>query len=431
MKYKQYDQARKRAERPQTTPRKPTGTAIERKERTALGERPANIPSSTPQREAKAFRSLQPLDVSPSRQEEPTPACVKCALGPTPQKDGEVLGIFDMLFAPTPSKSLAPSALHDTAVGATPSKATSRSSDDILLSRTPQSSGKRFYLGAFASTPLKRKHPEEHETPSTAKRQYSTPSFLRRHAPLARLNENDEEPTMAEPPFRKRGLVRSLSSIIQGLKKQEEQRMDEDWDVLNEIESGQPAASSKAPRVLVEDSQAVEMPLGPDQGDDSEEESGNDDPGALDANGQPRKVWKKKGLKRQTRRVIMRPVLHKPTKRKDSVLSDIEEDDTRMVEGNQQAEPGASRLTGDASLEKYVSEDSAGPSPRKRSKKREKTKGKAKAGHEVEQANGENESTARKPKKVSAQAHANFRRLKIKNKNSKANGRGGKFGKRR
>ena len=322
-------------------------------------------------------------------------------------------------------------------VSATPSKAAVSTSSDPTLSKTPQSSGKRFYLGAFAGTPLKRKRDEDVYTPSTAKRQFATPSFLRRNFPLARIDEESNDSGAAAPPFKKRGLVRSLSSIIQGLKKHEEEKMDDDWDVLNDLEAEERGQSGRpsVPKVLVEDSQAAEMPLGPDRGAGSGEDASDSDQGALDANGKPRKVWKKKGLKRQTRRVIMRPVKHKPNKDTTGTLSDDDDSASEAVAETQ--EPAGKPA--DAEIEdvddrlasqdeandaeyRHDSQQSQNEPDESRSSKRKKAERKDVDEHK--------DNTTKKKTKVSAQAHANFRRLKIKNKNSKASGKGRKFGRR-
>ena len=213
--------------------------------------------------------------------------------------------------------------------------------------------------------------------------------------------------------------------------------MDEEWELMNEMEAEErgDASQPKVTKVLVEDSQVAEMPLGPDQGDASSGEASEADPGALDANGKPRKVWKKKGLKRQTRRVIMRPVAHKPKKATDAEQfgSDSEAD---VVEETQLDKPLRSKRQSydDNGDDKF--EDGAtgsdyeldGQEPNEARSKKQKT-AKRKDGKGGEQKQHDVEAN-KKPKKVNAQAHANFRKLKIKNKNSKANGRGKKFGRR-
>ena len=382
---------------------------------------------------------MQVLQAPTIVEEEPTPACVRFALGPTPQKDGEVLGIFDALPAGTPSKSTdIPAVAPDLAVSATPSKHATSSSEPTL-SRTPQSSGKRFYLGGFVGTPLKRKREDEDCTPSTAKRLFATPSFLRRTIPLARIDEDDNEGGTTAPSFKKRGLVRSLSTIIQGLRKQEEQRMDDEWDIMRELEEEDESSNSgkgKATDVLVEDSQGIEMPLGPDRGAELSEDEADVDPGSLDANGNPRKVWKKKGLKRQTKRVKMRPVLHKPKKVTTEELPRDAEVESEVVEETQdlssksmpREEEAIDTAPEDLEDGGNESDDENGieqPDIKPKSKKQKKQKDvKSKT------QDGAGDKKDRKPTKVNALAHTNFRKLKIKNKNSKANGRGGRFGRR-
>jgi DNA replication regulator SLD2 len=284
----------------------------------ALRERAPNAASTTPR--GKAFKSLDnalsPI-LSPVREEQPTPAFIRNGLGPTPQRDGHVLGIFDMLPTGTPSKrSPSPTEDHSDAVHATPSKNSTRPIDSAL-SRTPQSSSKRYFLDSFITTPGKRKREDDEVgTPSSSKKLFATPSFLRRIPhPMAPI---DEEASHAMfPPRRMKPMSRSFSSIIQELKNQEEERMEDDWDVLNELEAeenGTAVSKKQAEQVQVADSQLVVMPLGPDRAlgeSESEEEV------ALGANGLPRKVYKKKGLKRQTRKSNIKPVLHKPKKAVD------------------------------------------------------------------------------------------------------------------
>ena len=355
---------------------------------------------------------------------EPTPAFIRCALGPTPQKNGAVLGIFDMLPAETPSKGEVTTLVATAAlVSVTPSKATKRTPSELDSSRTPQSSSKQRFLEAFIATPLKRKRDggdESRCTPSTAKRQYATPAFLQRSFSLSRINEASEDIAAAGPPTKKRGLVRSLSTIIRGLKKQEEERMDDEWDILNELEAeerGEERPALDRHKVLVADSQAAEMPLGPDQGDETAEDSGDDDPGALDANGNPRKVWKKKGLKRQTRRVIMRPVMHK-AKTVSLDVDDGKGDRETIVETQDRGEAVDIFAEHEIGSDEEVEADSKRLKKQKASGPQDSKSGDAKTGH----CGGSKRKA--KPQVL------NLCKLKIKNKNSKANGRGGRFGRR-
>jgi DNA replication regulator SLD2 len=286
----------------------------------ALRERAPNAATTTPR--GRAFKSLdntqpQAPILSPVREEQPTPAFIRNGLGPTPQRDGHVLGIFDMLSNGTPSKrSPSPSEDHGDAVHATPSKTSNRALDNAL-SRTPQSSSKRYFLDSFITTPGKRKREDDEVgTPSSSKKLFATPSFLRRIShPMAPIEEDESHAML--PPRRMKPLSRSFSSIIQELKNQEEERMEDEWDVLDELEAeenGTTAPKKQAEQVQVADSQLVVMPLGPDR---APGESESEEEVALGANGLPRKVYKKKGLKRQTRKSNIKPVLHKPKKATD------------------------------------------------------------------------------------------------------------------
>lgn len=62
----------------------------------------------------------------------------------------------------------------------------------------------------------------------------------------------------------------------------------------------------------------------------------------------------------------------------------------------------------------------------------ERSKARVKSGQPVKESKASTGEVVKKAaRKISATAHANFRKLKIKNKNSKANGRNGRFGRRR
>jgi len=239
-----------------------------------------------------------------------TPHRLPNFIGPTPQKDGLVMGLFDFLPVETPSKNQR-TVLGDLElnvhVAQTPSKRDhlgDEEGDDMERnrgSRTPMSAGKRFFLDKFA-TPSKRKREEEEGTPtSLAKRHSTTPTFLRRDVFAMDKIEEEEETRPRPLLFKKAGLVRSLSSMIQKARQQEEDRLDEELDMLREMEAeaeGDAPPQRSIPRILVEDSQAPEMPLGPDQLVESEDE------GNPNQAGQPLRIWKKRGQKRQTRRFI-------------------------------------------------------------------------------------------------------------------------------
>jgi hypothetical protein len=212
-----------------------------------------------------------------------------------------------MLPAGTPSKKRAVLADVEPNVLQTPSRkaqdAASEASQESRArgERTPLSNGKRFMLNQFV-TPKKRTL-DEQGTPSTI-RGLATPAFLRRGNALGAIDEADEA-TPRPAPWKRRGLGRSLSAMIQAMKKDEDDKLDEEADIMREMEMEEagislPPKKPRLPQVQIEDSQAP-MPLGPDRGLETDEDE--DEESELGPDGKPRRVWKKKGLKRQTRRV--------------------------------------------------------------------------------------------------------------------------------
>ena len=227
------------------------------------------------------------------------------AIGPTPQKDGRLLGLFDLLPDESPEKQDgAPGA----GVNATPSKGAAHMEiGDILAtptgakhSRTPRSNSKRFLLDAFM-TPLKRRpsnagnSPNKSLTPSSvSKLNFSTPLFLRRDNPirpkLEALREEDEDevisPEAPTPRGPRRPVVRGLSSMLASLREMQDSALDEDEEAMREMEgAGEPTQRprplsagklklpippaelspllqhDKLPDVLVQDSQRPDNPF--------------------------------------------------------------------------------------------------------------------------------------------------------------------------
>ncbi|KAJ5801053.1 uncharacterized protein N7518_003121 [Penicillium psychrosexuale] len=256
---------------------------------------------------------------SPSthRQGLPAPSPLKAAIGPTPQRDGKTLGLFDMLSESGGSGGT-PSATRRTnnlaAAFRTPSKRKPVSTNPEApeeepqqetprLARTPASETKQFYLANLFATPTTMRYaamveatdnadsqstnllnPAHEISPQEA--QSGTPSFLRRsnsgrYPPLsAKHGGPGLSPIVSRKP--QRFASKGLTHLVQGLRDMEEERMDDDWDVMREME--EEAEAEEAAKIQVEDSQ------GPDVN----------------------RKYKKKGQKRTTRRVIMRPVIHQP-----------------------------------------------------------------------------------------------------------------------
>ncbi|KAJ6031081.1 hypothetical protein N7540_001813 [Penicillium herquei] len=238
------------------------------------------------------------------------PSPLKAAIGPTPQRDGKALGLFDMLSESGGSSKATPSARRQKDVlGAgfqTPSKPKlfepiaeepEEEIESSRLSRTPASSTKQFYLANLFATPTtmryaamveaednNMKENEMHAPEAPVSRHSNpseTPSFLRRsnsnRFPAPSANNDGLSPIASRKPLQFAG--RGLSHLVQGLRDMEEERLEDEWDILREIEEEQEAMNFQVP-----ESQPVE----------------NERP------------YKKKGQKRTTRRANMRPVISKP-----------------------------------------------------------------------------------------------------------------------
>ena len=259
-------------------------------------------------------------------------------VGPTPQKDGIPFGLFDLLSPHQSPHSLKYTATRSALsslsanVPVTPSKRphSAVNGDEAFdtfrharFTRTPTSTGKRFLLDSIVTPNHRKPNFEDHDTPSSSIKLLRTPTFLRRDTvrldALVEGNEAvDDQKTLTvdEPPFKKkRRFGRSLSAIIRGLKKKEDEEFEDDMEAQREMEAEMSGSHKSAhtaqhfartsngkedAQILVEDSQAM-MPLGPDGQARTREEE--DNAPELEADGQPRKVWKRKGMKRQTKRV--------------------------------------------------------------------------------------------------------------------------------
>ncbi|RJE26760.1 DNA replication regulator sld2 [Aspergillus sclerotialis] len=392
---------------------------------------------------------------SPSTHRTP----LKTAIGPTPQRDGKTLGLFDLLSesgGSTATPSASRMANMRSATVQTPSKRnvmdtiTEEEEETMKPERTPASSGKRFMLSNLFATPTTLRYAAMAEGPDNAKAAENgnqlggkaaeesavsgTPSFLRRSNPGRYGNgtAGGLSPTAVRKPQPFVG--KGLSALVQGLRDMEEERLQDDMDVLHEIEAEQTAAN-----VEVNDSQAQ----------------------ANDAGPRP----KKKGQKRTTRRVIMRPVVvPRPTRASQSKEMDNrsdnceEKDEDAAVPETQhpnaaphaEAEGQHDDMDDAASLNTISEPDVGSDSdldyteepevsiPRSKSfseKMKEAISSVAKQPPKpqekpsVPKATKEKENQKPRARKVNPEAHANYRALKIRNKGTK--GRfAGRFGRR-
>ncbi|KYK60792.1 DNA replication regulator SLD2 [Drechmeria coniospora] len=338
------------------------------------------------------------------------------SLGPTPQKDGRVLGLFDLLVERelgTPSRKNA-SPVKRTAnrlnVQATPSK---RVSDPHLdgesrLGRTPMSASKRQLLDIFMTPLRKRKGDGEGKTPtSVSKLQFDTPAFLKRHS-LPTLEEAGSFGEPARLRLPRKPMVRGLSEIVASLRRVEEETCEEtldndaDMEALREAEEAdlgmdRPGAVRKAPKppvdVIVEDSQRM-LPLG---GFDDEGMYDSPVEDSTDRHGNPMVAYKKKGQKRTTRRSNMKPVKVSRPAAMDQA-EDEEKEDEHVVPETQAAAAVEDAAHFDSELDGY---------------QRDMSKAVAAA---MAKADLKKEGAVRKTvRKVNELAHANFQKLKLRN----------------
>ncbi|KAK2003019.1 DNA replication regulator SLD2 [Colletotrichum falcatum] len=349
------------------------------------------------------------------------------SIGPTPQRDGRVLGLFDLMVERelgTPSrKNWDLNTTADSRSTTTPRKRATPTDDEdnARFGRTPMSASKRQMLDSFM-TPLKNKDSQlfDAKTPTTvSKLQFSTPSFLKRQTQPPPSKDED----FVAPPLRlpRKPIVRGLSAIVASLRKVEEEHLDndDDLDALREAE-GEVVVRPKAPPkpkgdLLAADSQ-VHLPLGgfDDEGlydSPDEEQKGRD--------GMPLRVYKKKGQKRTTRRVNMKPVhIKRPSGlAEDGQEEDADEETVPETQANGAADDMQDELAGvgSGSDDEFDGSASRAKTTKKAAKKTEKV------------------GTVKKAvRKVNEMAHTNFRRLKLRNNGAKGGpGYNSKFRRRR
>ena len=240
-----------------------------------------------------------------------------------------------------------------------------------------------------------------------------TPAFLRRdsqHADMGSKNEFRDEETVSWSPVAVRKLPkaagRGLSALVKGLREMEEEKLDEELKMLKEMESENvPRDHLDQPNFLENASQSQTMPLGPDGALESDENGVDDADKRKREDDKPLKMWKKKGQKRTTRRVFLKPNTAKW--KFEPAWSAGQAKDVLDGVAETQA-PGADRSTN------YGCNDD----------KTEDLK-------RYQEATGQkNELPRKSKKKISAMAHANYRTLNIKNKKSKVR-HGGRFGRKR
>jgi hypothetical protein len=249
------------------------------------------------------------LDNNPIENTPPAPRPVM--LGPTPQKNGIFIGIFDHLPAETPSHERTALSEVNINAPATPSKiAATPEFERSKYTRTPMSEGRRFLLDQFV-TPRKRKQQEEEQerTPSSIAKRFMTPAFFRQYTqPLDTISEETPKP---RPLPGRRPFLKTLSSMIKEIRDAEEEKADADLDVLRDLENDEKSGDPEAKEISNASFKEVETKpadLDRDGFKESDVEAeineiNEAEQAEAEKSGIFKKIWKKKGLKRQTKRI--------------------------------------------------------------------------------------------------------------------------------
>lgn len=414
---------------------------------------------------------------------------IPTSIGPTPQRDGRVLGLFDSLpfkdaEIDSPSRpngavrlsqviEAGKEVMAAAAVAATPRKRLAGEPGSAgALGRTPSSRHKR-QAGAspgksILSTPLKPDGGNRvAKTPGTSnsvsKLQFQTPAFLRR-IPMPKINEQNGFTSPEPIRLPRKPLLRGLSSVVADLRKMQEAELDDDLDALREAEMDGPSKpvnrtilSDKTnlpppsplvnttitkekqdeASILAEDSEKMALGLLGGFDDEGEYDSADEQDAGLDRNGNPLRVYKKKGQKRTTRRSNMKPVM----KRRPAATAATENEDVNNNDNEPVSHPDTttiSKATGhgdgdeddDPALHSgsdFIASDDEDELAQDMSSKVRKPTAKTTAKIKTAAA------PVKKPtRKVNELAHANFKRLKLRNSGAKGGpGHNSRFRRRR
>ena len=212
---------------------------------------------------------------------------------------------------------------------------------------------------------------------------------------------------------------KGLSVLVRGLRGIQDEALDEDMEMLREMETKELCTNETAnlkPRLLIKDCQTEkEMPLGPDGVSDDGEACSVDD--ALQKMDGKLNVWRKKGQKRRTKKVKMKPSI--ASRRLEPAWQDLVE-----VSQEDHENLAKSTRTDEMDMHKLNAEKDKSGDGNERARVEDLqpfTKSNAQTSIK---------SSTKPKKKTNPTANANFRALDIKNKQFKGKRRT-RFGRRR
>lgn len=433
---------------------------------------------------------------TPGRREGLTPSlsrklfhsspAIPTSIGPTPQRDGLVLGLFDSLpfkdaDIDSPSKPNGAVRLSEVIEAGkkvmeaqqTPRRTSKLSEGLNFLGRTPSSRHKRqggsTPRNSLLATPLKLDGANRvAKTPgsSASRLQFQTPAFLRR-IPMPKIDEKTGE--YISPELKRRlppkPLLRGLSSVVRELRQMQEEELDEELEALREAEmemegGGGPSkpvnrtilsdktnlsTTTKVPvktqdgaSILEEDSEKQALNLLGGFDNESDYDSAGEKDAGLDRNGNPLRVFKKKGQKRTTRKSNMKPVMKRramtavttgdgaddddddddgenevpTTRRTRTAKADGGEQDQNEEENDDDDNPNSGSEFAGSDDEDELGLDNT-------TSTKGKGKGRKPPAKNPAAATKTAPAAKKAPRKVNEHAHANFKRLKLRNSGAK------------
>lgn len=339
------------------------------------------------------------------------------AIGPTPQRDGKALGLFD-LNSPSSHKRVRPQTPKkvpgDERLFQTPSRSTGVAGDfsgsgshGRKHSMTPASSARKFYLSSFLVTPTKASESAVFENEKTPSRSRSTPQM--------RSRTEDKMPESETPTFLRRKsfrsshtaahdtslpgptspsavrmpqklFSRSLSSLANGFQVDEE---------LAQIDASADEFQIPSDEVIRADSR---------EGTPTSQR--NSKP-AIEEGFQ----WKRKAPRRTTKLTKMKPVRRKPVPANNSTSESTAPSQPDFLVYD--SDNDAKEKDGSASTTQKKNRDAKASQNGDNAKSSQK---------------GEKQGIVKKARAIKESAHANYRALKIRGKNKV---KGGRFGRRR
>ncbi|KAF3918413.1 hypothetical protein ABW20_dc0108222 [Dactylellina cionopaga] len=233
-------------------------------------------------------------------------------VSPTPQKNGKVLGLFDKLPGMTPSPPKRPREADERALLAKLTESVEKST--FSYDQNIVDSDDDAYTPLDPTTPS-RKRRYEFQTPLSKKSKFTadesdpfaTPAIFRQQSRNLELNENGSPVTPDLKHFLPNrgmiGKVKPLSTLVKELRELQDNQEDPGMEVLRELEQQDLNLKQHCETEDNKGNQLVQIVNEPAQTPSNHQAEDREIGEAT-----KRPVYKKKGQKRQTKRVKMRPV---------------------------------------------------------------------------------------------------------------------------